>query len=131
MENIFEELGGKNSVFKCKKYLDHRFLPDKLPHREDQIKSVAKYWVESLIGVTPPDVTIYGKTGTGKTAVAKFARKQLEQISKEKDVNVRVEYIRCTDYTTEYQVIARLCQQMGQDVPYRGWTKAEVIQCVS
>ncbi len=127
MENIFEELGGKNSVFKCKKYLDHRFLPDKLPHREDQIKSVAKYWVESLIGVTPPDVTIYGKTGTGKTAVAKFARKQLEQISKEKDVNVRVEYIRCTDYTTEYQVIARLCQQMGQDVPYRGWTKAEVI----
>ncbi len=127
MENIFEELGGKNSVFKCKKYLDHRFLPDKLPHREDQIKSVAKYWIESLIGVTPPDVTIYGKTGTGKTAVAKFARKQLEQISNEKNVNVRVEYIRCTDYTTEYQVIARLCQQMGQDVPYRGWTKAEVI----
>lgn len=125
--NIFEELDGKNSVFKCKKYLDHRFLPDKLPHREDQIKSVAKYWIESLKGVTPPDVTIYGKTGTGKTAVAKFARKQLEYISKEKDVNVRVEYIRCTDYTTEYQVIARLCQQMGQDVPYRGWTKAEVI----
>ena len=127
MENIFEELGGKNSVFKSKKYLDHRFLPDKLPHRGDQIKSVAKYWIESLIGVTPPDVTIYGKTGTGKTAVAKFARKQLEQISNEKNVNVRVEYIRCTDYTTEYQVIARLCQQMGQDVPYRGWTKAEVI----
>ncbi|MGA2676669.1 MAG: orc1/cdc6 family replication initiation protein [Methanobacterium sp.] len=127
MDNIFEKLGGKNSVFKSKKYLDHRFLPDNLPHREDQIRSVAKYWIESLIGVTPPDVTIYGKTGTGKTAVAKFARKQLEQISNEKNVNVRVEYIRCTDYTTEYQVIARLCQQMGQDVPYRGWTKAEVI----
>lgn len=125
--NIFEELGEKQSVFKCKKYLDHRFLPEKLPHREEQIKSVAKYWIESLSSVTPPDITIYGKTGTGKTAVAKFARKQLEQISKEKKVNVRVEYIRCTDYTTEYQVIARLCQQMGQDVPYRGWTKAEVV----
>lgn len=125
--NIFEELGDKNSVFKCKKFLDHRFLPDNLPHRSDQIKSVAKYWVEALKNVTPPDVTVYGKTGTGKTAVAKFAKKQLEQISKEKNVNVRVEYIRCTDFTTEYQVIARLCQQMGQDVPYRGWTKAEVI----
>lgn len=125
--NIFEELGDKNSVFKCKKFLDHRFLPDNLPHRSDQIKSVAKYWVESLKNVTPPDVTVYGKTGTGKTAVAKFAKKQLDQISKEKNVNVRVEYIRCTDFTTEYQVIARLCQQMGQDVPYRGWTKAEVI----
>ncbi len=88
---------------------------------------MAKYWVEALNNVTPPDVTVYGKTGTGKTAVAKFAKKQLDQISKEKNVNIRVEYIRCTDFTTEYQVIARLCQQMGQDVPYRGWTKAEVI----
>ena len=86
---------------------------------------------ESLIGVTPPDVTIYGKTGTGKTAVAKFARKQLEQISNEKNVNVRVEYIRCTDYTTEYQVIARLCQQMGQDVPYRGWDQSRSYTCFS
>lgn len=126
--NIFEELGEKNTVFKCKKFLDHRFLPDSLPHREEQIRSVAKYWIEALNNVTPPDITIYGKTGTGKTAVAKFAKKQLLQVAKDKSMNVRVEYVRCTDYTTEYQVIAHLCQQMGQNVPYRGWTKAEVIQ---
>ncbi|MGZ7070137.1 MAG: orc1/cdc6 family replication initiation protein [Methanobacterium sp.] len=125
--NIFEELGEKNTVFKNKRFLDHRFLPDKLPHREEQIRSVAKYWIEALNNVTPPDVTIYGKTGTGKTAVTKFAKKQLLQVAKDRNVNVRVEYVRCTDYTTEYQVIARLCQQLGQNVPYRGWTKAEVV----
>jgi cell division control protein 6 len=125
--NIFDELGDKKTVFQEKKFLDHRFLPDKLPHREDQIKSIAKYWVEALNSVTPPDITIYGKTGTGKTAVAKFAMKQLKEAAKDQDINIRTEYIRCTDYTTEYQVIARLCQQMGRDVPYRGWTKAEVI----
>lgn len=125
--NIFEELGDKKSVFSDKKFLDHRFLPDHLPHREEQIKSIAKYWIEALNNVTPPDVTIYGKTGTGKTAVAKFAMKQLKEASVTNDLNIRTEYIRCTDYTTEYQVIARLCQQMGRDVPYRGWTKAEVI----
>ncbi|MCK9151130.1 orc1/cdc6 family replication initiation protein [Methanobacterium alcaliphilum] len=125
--NIFDELGDKKTVFKDKQYLDHRFLPDKLPHREDQIKSIAKYWIEALSGVTPPDITIYGKTGTGKTAVAKFAMKQLKEASKDQNINIKTEYIRCTDYTTEYQVIARLCQQMGRDVPYRGWTKAEVI----
>lgn len=125
--NIFDELGDKKTVFQDKKFLDHRFLPDKLPHREEQIKSIAKYWVEALNAVTPPDITIYGKTGTGKTAVAKFAMKQLREAAKGQDINIRTEYIRCTDYTTEYQVIARLCQQMGRDVPYRGWTKAEVI----
>ncbi|MEN4006401.1 MAG: orc1/cdc6 family replication initiation protein [Methanobacteriaceae archaeon] len=125
--NIFEELGEKNTVFKCKKFLDHRFLPDNLPHREEQIRSVAKYWIEALNNVTPPDITIYGKTGTGKTAVAKFAKKQLLQVAKDKNINVRVEYVRCTDYSTEYQVITHLCQKLGQNVPYRGWTKAEVI----
>ncbi|ADP76807.1 ORC complex protein Cdc6/Orc1 [Methanothermus fervidus DSM 2088] len=122
--NIFDDLSGGKSVFKNKKYLDHRFLPDKLPHREKQIKSIAKYWKEALDGVTPPNITIYGKTGTGKTAVAKFVMKQLKEIA---EPNVRVEYIRCTDYSTEYQVLARLCQLMGKDVPFRGWTKAEVI----
>ncbi|MBU4536252.1 MAG: orc1/cdc6 family replication initiation protein [Euryarchaeota archaeon] len=125
--NIFEELGDKKTVFADKQFLDHRFLPDNLPHREEQIKSIAKYWIEALNSVTPPDITIYGKTGTGKTAVAKFAMKQLKEAAKNNDLNIRTEYIRCTDYTTEYQVIARLCQQMGRDVPYRGWTKAEVI----
>ncbi|WP_321211309.1 ORC1-type DNA replication protein Cdc6-1 [Methanothermobacter sp. DP] len=125
--NIFDEIGDKESVFKDKKYLDHRFLPDRLPHREEQIRSIAKYWVEALNGVTPPDITIYGKTGTGKTAVAKFAMKQLKEASRDCDFNIRTEYIRCTDYTTEYQVIARLCQQLGRDVPYRGWTKAEIV----
>jgi archaeal cell division control protein 6 len=127
MTNIFDNLADKGSVFKDKQYLDHRFLPDNLPHRKEQITAIAKYWIEALNNVTPSDVTIYGKTGTGKTAAAKFAMKQLGEAASNKDLRIRTEYIRCTDYTTEYQVIAKLCQQMGRDVPYRGWTKAEVV----
>ncbi|MGL4669682.1 MAG: Cdc6/Cdc18 family protein [Methanobacteriaceae archaeon] len=128
MSNIFDNLSNAETVFIDKKFLDHRFLPETLPHRDDQIKSIAKYWVEALNNVTPSDITIYGKTGTGKTAAAKFAMKQLKEAAQgNEDLYIRTEYIRCTDYTTEYQVIARLCQQMGRDVPYRGWTKAEVV----
>jgi len=127
MENIFDNLEGENSVFKDKKPLDHRFLPDSLPHRKEQITQIAKHWIEALNNITPSDVTIYGKTGTGKTAAAKFARDQLGEAAANKDVFIRVEYIRCTDYTTEYQVIAQLCQKLGKDVPNRGWTKGEVI----
>lgn len=127
MANIFDNLVDKGSVFNDKQYLDHRFLPDNLPHRKEQITGIAKYWIEALKNVTPSDVTIYGKTGTGKTAAAKFAMKQLEEAADNKNIRIRTEYIRCTDYTTEYQVIAKLCQQMGRDVPYRGWTKAEVV----
>ena len=127
MTNIFDNLEGEDSVFRDIKPLDHRFLPEHLPHSREQITSIAKYWVEALNNVTPSDITIYGKTGTGKTAAAKFAKEQLKEAASTKDVFIKVEYIRCTDYTTEYQVIAHLCQKLGRDVPHRGWTKAEVI----
>ena len=133
MSNVFEDLeddfgdSSYQSIFKDKAPLDHRFLPEKLVHRDEQIRQIAKYWIDVLNNVTPANVTLYGKTGTGKTAASKFAREQLLEIAQKKDVFVRVEYIRCTDYTTEYQVIAQLCNKLGHPVPSRGWTKGEVV----
>ena len=126
--NIFEnKLINKKSIFKTKKFLDHRFIPETLPHRNEQINTIANYWVEALYNETPEDMTLYGKTGTGKTAVTLYAKKQLEEAASNKNRNIRIEYIRCTDYNTEYQILAKLCQQLGKPVPYRGWTKAEVV----
>lgn len=130
-ENIFvklqEEENSNPNIFKDKAPLDHRYLPDKLVHRDEQIKQIAKCWVDVLNNVTPSNVTLYGKTGTGKTAASKFAREQLLDISRKKNIFLKVEYIRCTDYTTEYQVLAELCNKLGRDVPNRGWTKGEVV----
>ena len=125
--NIFREMEKRPTIFKSKEYLDHRFIPETLPHRDEKISSIAKYWVEALSKITPQDLTIYGKTGTGKTAVTLYAKQQLEEVAKDNNLNIRIEYIRCTDFNTEYQILARLCQQLGKPVPYRGWTKAEVV----
>ena len=132
MANIFEDEifikeRRKNQIFKNKKPLDHRFLPEKLVHRDLQIREIARNWVDVLDNVTPSNVTLYGKTGTGKTAASKFAREQLMEVANNENLFVKIEYIRCTDFTTEYQVIAELCNRLGRDVPSRGWTKAEVV----
>ena len=126
-DNIFTNMDRGNTVFKDKSPLSHKFLPEQLPHRNDQITMIAKFWIDALDNVTPNDITIYGKTGTGKTAAAKFAQKQLLEAAQDNNTYINVEYIRCTDYTTEYQVLAQLCQRLGRDVPYRGWTKGEII----
>lgn len=126
--NIFDQISTRNTIFEDKSKIDHRFLPEHLPHRQKQITSIAKYWVEALNNVTPADITLYGKTGTGKTAVANYARKQLEEkVNINNELFIKILYIRCTDYNTEYQVIARMCQELGYEVPYRGWTKAEIV----
>ena len=133
MDNIFNDKSlfknrRKNHIFKDKKPLDHRFLPEKLVHRDDQIRQIAKYWVDVLDDVTPTNVTLYGKTGTGKTAAANFAKEQLLEVAVQEEVFVKIIYIGCTEFTTEYQVIARLCNKLGRNVPNRGWTKAEVVK---
>ena len=50
-DNIFEGLDEylpmDDNIFKDKKPLDHRFLPDNLPHRKEQITAIARYWVEA------------------------------------------------------------------------------------
>lgn len=131
MSNIFDDKSlfehRENNIFKDKKPLDHRFLPDKLVHRDRQIREIAKNWIDIFDDVTPSNITLYGKTGTGKTASSKFAQEQLLEAASIHNVFVKVEHIRCTDYTTEYQVIAELCNRLGRDVPSRGWTKAEVV----
>ena len=132
MANIFNDKKilskrRKNHIFKNVKPLDHRFLPDKLVHRDPQIREIAKNWVDILDDITPSNVTLYGLTGTGKTAASQFAREQLLEVADKENIFVRIEYIRCTDFTTEYQVLAQLCNKLGRDVPNRGWTKAEVV----
>ena len=96
MGNIFEaeDIVGKrqnNLIFKDKTPLDHRFLPDKLVHRDDQIKEIARNWVDVLDGVTPSNVTLYGKTGTGKTATSRFARDQLLEVANKDGLVVKIE----------------------------------------
>ncbi|MCL7418051.1 MAG: orc1/cdc6 family replication initiation protein, partial [Halalkalicoccus sp.] len=60
---------------------------------------------------TPSNILIYGKTGTGKTASAKFVSQELEQTSKKYDVPCEVEYINCEVTDTQYRVLAQLANK--------------------
>ena len=53
------------------------YMPEILPHRGKEINDMASILVPALRGETPSNVFIYGKTGTGKTAVTKYIGKEL------------------------------------------------------
>jgi cell division control protein 6 len=69
---------------------------------------MATILVSALRGETPSNILIYGKTGTGKTASAKFVSKELESTSRKYDVPCEVEYINCEVTDTQYRVLAQL-----------------------
>ncbi len=63
---MFKELLETQQIFRNREYLRPTYIPEKLPHRDEQIDQLARIWVAPLRGETPSNVFVYGKTGTGK-----------------------------------------------------------------
>jgi len=76
---------------------------------------------------TPSNIFVYGKTGTGKTAVIKYVLKHLAEKCTELGVSIpNYVYLNCSTVNTNYRVLAHLCETLGVDVPFTGLPTDEV-----
>ena len=110
-EGLFDDLLSGEPIFENKEVLRPSYTPRELPHRNDQINQMATILVSALRGDTPSNILIYGKTGTGKTASAKYVSQELESTSEKYDVPCEVEYINCEVTDTQYRVLAQLANK--------------------
>ena len=110
-QGLFDDLLSGEPIFENKEVLRPSYTPHELPHRNEQINQMATILVSALRGDTPSNILIYGKTGTGKTASAKFVSQELESTSKKYDVPCEVEYINCEVTDTQYRVLAQLANK--------------------
>ena len=111
---LFDDLLEGEPIFENKEVLRPSYTPERLPHREEQINNMATVLVSALRGDTPSNILIYGKTGTGKTASAKFVSEELETTSQKYEVPCEVEYINCEVTDTQYRVLAQLANKIGR-----------------
>ncbi|GAA0294119.1 Cdc6/Cdc18 family protein [Halarchaeum salinum] len=107
-DGLFDDLLSGEPIFENKEVLRPSYTPHELPHRNEQINNMATILVAALRGETPSNILIYGKTGTGKTASAKYVSQELETTSRKYDVPCEVEYINCEVTDTQYRVLAQL-----------------------
>ena len=110
-QGLFDDLLSGEPIFENKEVLRPSYTPDELPHRSEQINNMATILVSALRGETPSNILIYGKTGTGKTASAKFVSQELEGTSRKYEVSCVVEYINCEVTDTQYRVLAQLANK--------------------
>jgi len=115
-EIIESRLKKKHRIFLDKEKLHPDYIPEKLPHREDQIKRIASILVPGLEGTRPSNILIYGLTGTGKTAVTLFVLRGLEDRAKTRGIRFRYAYVNTRKTDTTYRVL----------IPYTGLAIAEV-----
>jgi len=147
LDCLFDELLSNKRIFINKEVLRHSYTPDQLPHRQRQIEEVAAILVSVFKGETPSNIFVYGKTGTGKTAVVKHIGKALVKkiggkfFSKtfrdnnivpdysavtDNDYPVWFIYMNCEIVDTQYRLLAKLGEYFGQSIPLTGWPTDKV-----
>jgi cell division control protein 6 len=128
LDGVFEKSVSNVKIFKDRDVLRHDYLPERLPHREEQIKQVGETVAPTLKGARSSNIFIYGKTGTGKTAVTKYVLSHLEAKAKELGAPVKFCYVNCRMVGSEYRVFATLCQSVGLSVPFTGLSVGELFE---
>ena len=129
LTDFLEQYIKRKSFFKNRKALQTNYTPKTVPYRSDQINQLAGILAPSLKMDKPSNIFIYGKTGSGKTLVAKHVSENITRIAKENNINLRIIYLNCKlkrVADTEYRLIAQISRDFGQDIPSTGLPTAEV-----
>src|SRR5580700_429762 len=84
--------------------LRETYIPSRLPHREHQIRQVAEILAPALKGNVPSNLLIYGKIGTGKTAVVGQVRADIQRRG---DLSRKLTFIavNCGNVETPYSLM--------------------------
>ncbi|HLC50928.1 MAG TPA: orc1/cdc6 family replication initiation protein [archaeon] len=120
---LFSKYLESQPLFSNRTILSASFTPNRIPHREKQIADLGRIVAPALKGGKPSNVFIYGRTGTGKTLVAKMVLDELERASVQTSYKAKTFYINCKMKKvadTEYRVLSHLMSQFGKEVPFTG-----------
>ncbi|UCE16402.1 MAG: ORC1-type DNA replication protein [Candidatus Bathyarchaeota archaeon] len=126
LDNVFERFLRSTQVFRNREVLRHDYIPGNLPHREEQIRCLGEIVAPVLKGSRCSNVFVYGKTGTGKTAVIKYVLNRLADKAREFGAPVKICYVNCRLAGTEYRIYSSLCNAIGVKVPFTGLALGEV-----
>ncbi|MCI4344357.1 MAG: AAA family ATPase [Thermoplasmata archaeon] len=110
--------------------LRESYVPSRLPHREHQIRQVAEVLAPALKGSVPSNLLIYGKIGTGKTAVVGQVRLDMQRRA---EANGRVTFINvnCASIDTAYSLLQTIGNEFANQEDERiptGWSLDRVQQ---
>lgn len=129
LKSMFSNYLEQDSVFDNKDALNTQWKPDNILHRDQQIDDLASILAPALKGNDPSNVFLYGSVGTGKSLIVKHVTEELKTVAKNESKDLNVLYINCKMKNvadTEYRMLGKLAEQIGEDVPSTGLATEEI-----
>ena len=124
--NVFDKHLKLKGIFKDERFLYPEHVPERLPHRNAEIDSLAFALKPVSEGKKPQNIFMAGKPGTGKTVTARFVLKELEEYSD----RAKSLYINCFRVNTRHAALTEISNFLGVPVTRRGTSSDEALDSV-
>jgi cell division control protein 6 len=79
LKRIYAEVEKENLLFANKTFLDNLTLPSQIIGRESKAKELVRFLLGYKQGFVVPFVSVYGRSGSGKSTVVKFVCENLDE----------------------------------------------------
>jgi cell division control protein 6 len=113
LDTIFNSAIKNKNIIKNRQVLTIDYVPDKLLFRTKESTAIAQSLSVILKKGRPSNLLIFGKPGTGKTAVVKNVIDHLSNKTKQLDINLHVPFINAKNSNTPYKILYEIAELLG------------------
>jgi archaeal cell division control protein 6 len=113
LDTIFDSAIKNKNIIKNRQVLTIDYVPDKLLFRTKESSEIAQSLSVILKKGRPSNLLIFGKPGTGKTAVVKNVIDHLYNKTKQLDIKLRVPFINAKNSNTPYKILYEIAELLG------------------
>ena len=118
----------RTDIFARKELLKVGHVPEsaRIVGRDDEIEAVAAELRPIVRGDPPNNVVIYGKTGTGKSLVARHVTERARRAAESNGVSIGTVYVDCAQHNTQTRVARTVTRSLNEtdatdfDIPRAG-----------
>lgn len=122
IEEMLLEFDEQEGLIRDRSLLDpnHVVEEDRIVGRDEQLQEVTKMLRIALGDNRPPNLFLYGPSGTGKTLITKAVCKNISQICKTRDIRFGTIEVNCQDLDTlgvaVYELASRAADEADVDI---------------